>query len=285
MAKETYYFSHDHNARNDRKIAALVKDYKSSGYGIYWATCEMMHEEGGAIEFDELTFGSIAKDLNEDSGLIGEVLEKCVEKYKLFSKQIEAVLQANEASRSSTVLLRSRRIDRNLSDRKDAKQNKKKAGQLGGIKSGESRRNKKKLEAERSSASSNEAKERKGKERIEIQNSIQLCPEMVKIFKTTYPKYPSDQENDFPACLQIAYKIADSKEWTHESAVNGKMGEVLKIWQFMVNFSATDDWFKTRAISDFNKEYQRLVQKITNTKVERKEEKPQPTGPPLKKIN
>ena len=281
MAKDTYYFSHDLNARHDKKIAALVKDYKSSGYGIFWATCEMMHEEDGCIEFDEMTVDALAKDLNEDPAFIREVLEKCIEKYRLFVKQ-------NEAERSTSVLLRSRRIDQNLSTRKETKHNKAAAGREGGIKSGESRRNAKQtkqIEADGSSASSNEAKERKGKERIEIQNSVQLCPEMVKIFKTTYPKYPSDQENDFPACLQIAYKIADSKEWTHESAVNGKMGEVLKIWQFMVNFSATDDWFKTRAISDFNKEYQRLVQKITNTKVDKKEEKPQPTGPPLKKIN
>lgn len=157
MAKDTYYFSHDYNARNDRKIAALVKDYKSSGYGIFWATCEMMHEEGGELEFDSITIGSLAKDLNELPELINEVLEKCITHYRLFTKQNEADLKQN-------ILLQSARIIRNLKNKKDAKNAKAESGRLGGIKSGESRRNKENNEAKRSTASSNEANEIKGKE-------------------------------------------------------------------------------------------------------------------------
>lgn len=117
-------------------------------------------------------------------------------------------------------------------------------------------------------------------------NKVSICPEMVKIFKSVYPKYPSNQDTDFPACLQIAYKIADSKEWTHDSALNGKIGEVLKIWRYMVDFSSADPWFSTRAISDFNKEYQRLVQKITNVKKDLKDPVSNFNNgaPPLKKI-
>ncbi len=161
MAKDTYYFSHDYNARNDRKIAALVRDYKSSGYGIFWATCEMMHEEGGELEFDDITVGCIAKDLNETPDLIIEVLEKCISNYRLFTKQIEA-------ERSKNILLRSGRIDRNLITKKDKKEAKAKSGRLGGIKSGESRRNKETNEAKRSTASSNEANKIKGNEIKEI---------------------------------------------------------------------------------------------------------------------
>lgn len=155
MAKETYFFSHDYNARNDRKIAALVKDYKSAGYGIFWATCEMMHEEGGTLEFDDMTLGAIAKDLNEEPGLISIVLEKCISVYKLFVKQED--------------LLQSSRVHRNLDMKNEKKNIKAEAGRLGGIKSGESRRNSqngyeftKQNEAVLQPASSNEAKESKG---------------------------------------------------------------------------------------------------------------------------
>lgn len=163
MTKDTYYFSHDYNARNDRKIASLVRDYKSSGYGIFWATCEMMHEEGGELEFDEMTFGCIAKDLNELPEFIKEVLEKCVF-YKLFTQKNEAERSTASSTTKQTVLLRSNRIDRNLINKKEAKKAKVESGRLGGIKSGESRRNKVNVEAKRSTALSNEANKIKGNE-------------------------------------------------------------------------------------------------------------------------
>lgn len=44
MSKETYYFSHDANARNDEKILMLRAEHGMEGYGIYWALLEMMFE-------------------------------------------------------------------------------------------------------------------------------------------------------------------------------------------------------------------------------------------------
>jgi hypothetical protein len=113
MAKDKLYFSHDYNARNDKKIAALVRDYKSSGYGIFWATCEMMHEEGGDLEVDDLTYSALAKDLNEDFDLIKCVLENCIHKYKLF--------KINEYR------LVSDRVGRNLDKRSDISEKRRKA--------------------------------------------------------------------------------------------------------------------------------------------------------------
>lgn len=111
--KETYYFSHDYNARNDRKIAALVKDYKSSGYGIFWATCEMMHEEGGELEMDDITYSAISKDLNEKVEYVKIVIEKCITSYKLF--------------RINDLKLNSSRVERNLNKRNDISDKRRKA--------------------------------------------------------------------------------------------------------------------------------------------------------------
>lgn len=44
MKKETYFFSHDCNARNDERILMLRADHGMEGYGIYWALIEMMFE-------------------------------------------------------------------------------------------------------------------------------------------------------------------------------------------------------------------------------------------------
>lgn len=113
MSKDTYYFSHDYNARNDRKIAALVKDYKASGYGVFWATCEMMHEEGGELEVDDITYSAIAKDLNEEVEYVKTVIEKCITSYKLF--------------KMNNLRLNSGRVERNLNKRNDISEKRRKA--------------------------------------------------------------------------------------------------------------------------------------------------------------
>ena len=84
MEKEALYFSHDYNARHDKKIGALVKDFKAAGYGVFWATCEMMHEEGGDLELDDVTYAAIAKDLNEKSEFIKKIIVNCINTYRLF---------------------------------------------------------------------------------------------------------------------------------------------------------------------------------------------------------
>jgi len=180
MAKDTYYFSHDYNARNDKKISALVRDFKSSGYGIFWATCEMMHEEGGMLEFDELTVDAIARDINETPELVKEVIGMCIEKYKLFIKD--------------DILLKSSRVHRNLETKNEKKSVKAEAGRLGGIKSGESRRNKeltKQNEAVLQDASSIEPNESKVKEIKGNESKEITAPEywFLRYYHSTYEIY------------------------------------------------------------------------------------------------
>ena len=95
-----------------------------------------------------------------------------------------------------------------------------------------------------------------------------LAPRMVQVFKKSYPTYPEDPHSDFGSCLQIAYKIAKSNNWPKEAVNNGKMEETVGAWTEIVQFSTTDKWFSTRSISDFDKEFQRLIQKMTNGRAE-----------------
>lgn len=91
-----------------------------------------------------------------------------------------------------------------------------------------------------------------------------LAPKMVQAFKNVYPTYPEDPRTDFGSCLQIAYKIAKLNNWPKEAVSNGKMDDTVKKWVEIIQFSKTHSWFSTRSISDFDKEFQRLIQKMTN---------------------
>lgn len=102
-----------------------------------------------------------------------------------------------------------------------------------------------------------EGEERKG-------SHTGIGPTMVSVFKEAFPEYPVDQVLDFGSCLQIAYKIADSKKWTKEQVVNGKQAEVVSIWRQMVGYIRGDKWFSTRSISAINKQFQDVMQAINN---------------------
>jgi hypothetical protein len=56
--KQAYYFSHDYNARGDRKLVNLFMRYGMEGIGSFWCLVEMLYEEGGylPLEYDRFAF-------------------------------------------------------------------------------------------------------------------------------------------------------------------------------------------------------------------------------------
>ena len=112
---------------------------------------------------------------------------------------------------------------------------------------------------------------------------VGLVPEMMKAFKKAYPFYAEDENNDYPACLNIAYKIAKQKNWMKESVVTSKAAETIQAWEKIIEFSQNDKWYATRSISDFNKEFQRIVQGMVqkNKVVPFKSHESTPSAPSL----
>lgn len=53
MSKETFWFSHDFNARNDPKIQKLVRRHGMAGYGIFWCIVEMLQEQDGYLPLSD----------------------------------------------------------------------------------------------------------------------------------------------------------------------------------------------------------------------------------------
>ncbi len=78
--KDIYYFSHDSNARRDPKIVALMKDYCSAGYGMYWILIEILREQE-SYKID-LTKGyiieSIASEMMCDKDTVTQFIKKCI---------------------------------------------------------------------------------------------------------------------------------------------------------------------------------------------------------------
>jgi len=78
MAKETFYFQHDYNARNDDKILQLRDKFGAEGYGIFWMIIETMaeNEKGGAKAG---LIGGLSLGYGVAKERLVEVLEYCVE--------------------------------------------------------------------------------------------------------------------------------------------------------------------------------------------------------------
>jgi len=75
--KETYYFSHDGNARNDEKILMLRAEYGWEGYGIFWVLIEMMFESTDT-SLSHAKLKGIAVSHNIDITLLQSVINTCI---------------------------------------------------------------------------------------------------------------------------------------------------------------------------------------------------------------
>lgn len=103
MAKDTYYFSHDYNARQDDKIKLLMRKHGVLGYGIWWCIVEDLYNNANALRLD---CEGIAYDLRTDC----ETVKSIINDFDLFvfdgeyfgSRSIETRLnERNEKSRNA----------------------------------------------------------------------------------------------------------------------------------------------------------------------------------------
>lgn len=71
MPKDTFYFSHDYNVRNDEKIKRLIRKHGMQGYGVFWAIIEDLYNNANALRTD---YDGIAYDLRSDSDVVASVI-------------------------------------------------------------------------------------------------------------------------------------------------------------------------------------------------------------------
>lgn len=78
MAKESFYFSHDYNARNDEKILELRAEFGAEGYGVFWMAVETMAEnENCGIKASLLGGLSLGYGVAKDK--LSAIIKKCIE--------------------------------------------------------------------------------------------------------------------------------------------------------------------------------------------------------------
>ncbi len=71
MAKDTFYFSHDYNARSDDKIKRLLAKHSNEGYGIFWSLIEDLYNNTNVLRLDYETF---AFDLRCDISKVKSII-------------------------------------------------------------------------------------------------------------------------------------------------------------------------------------------------------------------
>lgn len=71
MSKDTYYFSHDYNARHDRKVKNLLSKLGVTGYGIFWSIIEDLYNNTNVLRLD---YDSISYDLRCDKKKVISVI-------------------------------------------------------------------------------------------------------------------------------------------------------------------------------------------------------------------
>jgi hypothetical protein len=154
MSKDTFYFSHDYNARADDKIKCLVRKHGILGYGIFWAIIEDLYNNANAMRTD---YDGIAYDLRTDCDTIKSIINDfdlfIIEDGFFGSKSIE-----------------NRLIQRNCKSEKARESAFKRWGKV-----------KPDANAMRTQCERNAIKERKGKERKEKKNKEVIYPSSLEV--------------------------------------------------------------------------------------------------------
>ena len=71
MNKDTFYFSHDYNTRNDFKIKQLIRTHGMNGYGVFWAIIEDLYQNNNELLAD---YSLMSYDLRVDENLIKSII-------------------------------------------------------------------------------------------------------------------------------------------------------------------------------------------------------------------
>jgi Domain of unknown function (DUF4373) len=152
MLKETYYFSHDYEPTGDPKMQAMIGNYGSCGYGIFWRIVEMLHaDKEHKLPLKIYIYEAIAKQMLTDAKQVSTFVDDCVKKFELFLSDGEYIW--------------SNRVIRNIEKREDISRVRSLAGKASAQKKKQMSTS---VEHKPTFVEQNLTKERKGKEKKEI---------------------------------------------------------------------------------------------------------------------
>ena len=86
--KNTYYFSHDCNARNDEKILVMRSIYGLEGYAMYFMIIEILREQADfKLKDTKYLPNALAVQLGTDVETIQKFLNDCCDEFNLFVRE------------------------------------------------------------------------------------------------------------------------------------------------------------------------------------------------------
>lgn len=69
--KETFYFTHDYNARSDEKIKKLIRKHWMEWYWVFWSIVEDLYQNANALRMD---CDGIAFDMRVDEKVVQSII-------------------------------------------------------------------------------------------------------------------------------------------------------------------------------------------------------------------
>ena len=194
MPKDTFYFSHDYNARNDEKIKMLIRKHGMIGYGVFWAIVEDLYNNANALRTD---YDGIAYDLR----LHSDIVKSVVNDFDLFE------INGDYFGSSSVQTRLDQRNEKSLSARKSASYRWNKID--------------KDANALQTLSEGNAKKERKGKEikGKEINNTVppvqeflEYCKKNLEQNKFIYSEYEYSLKSKYDSWVSNGWKDGHNKQ-------------------------------------------------------------------------
>jgi hypothetical protein len=252
MKRDTFYFSHDFNVRNDIKIKRLISKCGYAGYGIFWAIIEDLYNNANALPTD---YDCIAFDMRVEKSMV----ESIVNDFDLF------VFDGNKFGSLS--------IQRRLDERNEKS---KKAQISANIRWSDANAMRTHTERNAKSENRNAIKERKGKEikvkEIKVNTVIpevkQLRVDCKRVFmdfylqskNTEYYWTAKDASNLIPLLAKIESKVK-------ERYPNGYGFEKLTEAFSVIIGSITDPWVMDNlSVPIVNSKFNEIFTQIKNGK-------------------
>lgn len=86
MAKDTFWFKHDYNARNDEKIMELRSILGAEAYGVYWMLVETMADnDNGGVKASLI--GGLSHGFGVAKDVLLKIIDCCMQVELFFEKE------------------------------------------------------------------------------------------------------------------------------------------------------------------------------------------------------
>ena len=116
------------------------------------------------------------------------------------------------------------------------------------------------------------------------ENEDMIVLEMMKVWNKYNPNYLTQDELDYSACLEMAYKIAKVKGWKKQTVLYEKQNDCVASWEKIVLFIRSDSFLKKLAVQNINNQFQMVIQKMTNPDEVKEVAKTERQNPTIKPV-